>query len=96
MYHDQGLAPFKAISFDAGVNFTAGLPIIRTSPAHGTAYEIAGENKASEESMRNAIYLAIDSHRIRKANRDLERNSLKETYNGKDTPNDNNDDALEE
>ena len=74
MYHDQGLAPFKAISFDSGVNYTAGLPVIRTSPAHGTAYEIAGENKANEESMRNAIYLAIDAYRKRKEKRAMERN----------------------
>ena len=60
MYHDQGLVPFKALAFDSGVNFTAGLPIIRTSPAHGTAYEIAGQDKASEASMRAAVYLAYD------------------------------------
>lgn len=63
MYHDQGLAAFKALSFDEGVNFTAGLPIVRTSPDHGTAYDIAGENKASGTSMRNSIYLAIDVYR---------------------------------
>ena len=60
MYHDQGLIPFKAMSFESGVNFTAGLPVIRTSPAHGTAYEIAGKNQASPESMRAAIFLAAD------------------------------------
>lgn len=60
MYHDQGLAAFKALSFDEGVNFTAGLPIIRTSPDHGTAYDIVGQNKASGASMRNAIYMAMD------------------------------------
>ena len=60
MYHDQGLAAFKALSFDEGVNFTAGLPIVRTSPDHGTAFDIVGKNKASGASMRNAIYLAID------------------------------------
>lgn len=60
MYHDQALAPFKSIAFDGGVNFTAGLPLVRTSPAHGTAYELAGGNKASEESFRQAVYLAID------------------------------------
>lgn len=60
MYHDQGLAPFKALSFDDGVNFTAGLPIIRTSPAHGTAFEIAGEGVASENSFRKAMFLAVD------------------------------------
>lgn len=59
MYHDQGLAPFKAISFGGGVNFTAGLPIIRTSPDHGTAFAIAGKNKANNQSMIEAIQLAI-------------------------------------
>lgn len=60
MYHDQGLIAFKAISFDEGVNFTSGLKLVRTSPDHGTAYDIAGKNKASESSMRNALFAAID------------------------------------
>ncbi|HXH20261.1 MAG TPA: 4-hydroxythreonine-4-phosphate dehydrogenase PdxA [Chitinophagales bacterium] len=60
MYHDQGLTPFKAISFDTGVNFTAGLPIIRTSPDHGTAYDIAGKDCANHESFREAVFLAVD------------------------------------
>ncbi len=60
MYHDQGLVPFKALSFTNGVNFTAGLPIIRTSPDHGTAYDIAGKGTADETSFREAIYTAID------------------------------------
>ena len=60
MYHDQGLVPFKTIDFSSGVNFTAGLPIVRTSPDHGTAYSIAGKNQADESSMRQAIYLACD------------------------------------
>lgn len=60
MYHDQGLTPFKTIAFDDGVNFTAGLPIVRTSPDHGTAFDIAGKNMASESSFRCAIYTAID------------------------------------
>lgn len=60
MYHDQGLTAFKALSFGTGVNYTAGLPIVRTSPDHGTAYDIAGKNKANEESFRNALFLAID------------------------------------
>lgn len=76
MYHDQGLAPFKVIAFDDGVNYTAGLPIVRTSPAHGTAYEIAGEDIASEQSFRNAIYLAIDIYKNRNAQYQLEKNSL--------------------
>ncbi len=60
MYHDQGLVPFKTMSFSNGVNFTAGLPIVRTSPDHGTAYDIAGKGVADEESFRQAIYTAID------------------------------------
>jgi 4-hydroxythreonine-4-phosphate dehydrogenase len=60
MYHDQGLIPFKAIAFSTGVNYTAGLPVLRTSPDHGTAYNIAGKNLADEGSMRAAIFLAID------------------------------------
>ncbi len=67
MYHDQGLIPFKILAFDKGVNFTAGLPIVRTSPAHGTAYDIAGKNMASADSMRQAIYLAIDILKNRRA-----------------------------
>ena len=61
MYHDQGLAPFKALAMDEGVNFTAGLPIVRTSPAHGTAYDIAGKGIASEDSFRQAVYVAMCS-----------------------------------
>jgi 4-hydroxythreonine-4-phosphate dehydrogenase len=66
MYHDQGLAPFKTLAQDSGVNYTAGLPIIRTSPDHGTAFDIAGQGKAGENSMRQAIYTAIDVFRNRK------------------------------
>jgi 4-hydroxythreonine-4-phosphate dehydrogenase len=65
MYHDQGLVPFKTIAFENGVNFTAGLPIIRTSPDHGTGYAIAGKNQANEQSMREAIYKAYDIYRQR-------------------------------
>ncbi len=65
MYHDQGLAPFKTIALESGVNYTAGLPIVRTSPDHGTAYDIAGQGKADENSMRQAIYTAIDVWRNR-------------------------------
>ena len=65
MYHDQGLAPFKTIALDNGVNYTAGLPIVRTSPDHGTAYDIAGQGKADENSLRQAIYTAIDVWRNR-------------------------------
>ena len=65
MYHDQGLAPFKALAFEDGVNFTAGLPIVRTSPDHGTAYEMAGRDEADPRSMKSAIYAAIDIYRSR-------------------------------
>jgi len=60
MYHDQGLIPFKTLAFDNGVNFTAGLPVVRTSPDHGTAYDIAGKNLARETSFREALFLASD------------------------------------
>lgn len=76
MYHDQGLTAFKALSFDEGVNFTAGLPIVRTSPDHGTAYDIAGKNKASESSLRQAIYLAIDVYKSRKFIKEINQNPL--------------------
>ncbi len=76
MYHDQGLTPFKALSFESGVNFTAGLPVVRTSPGHGTAFEIAGKNQASPDPFRNAIYLAIDIHNNRKIYDELVSGSL--------------------
>jgi 4-hydroxythreonine-4-phosphate dehydrogenase len=66
MYHDQGLIPFKTMSFSSGVNYTAGLPVVRTSPAHGTAYDIAGKNQASPDMFREAIYMAIDIARNRR------------------------------
>ena len=66
MYHDQGLIPFKMLSKNQGVNFTAGLPIIRTSPDHGTASDIAGKNKASFKSFMNALYLSKDIYNNRK------------------------------
>jgi 4-hydroxythreonine-4-phosphate dehydrogenase len=65
MYHDQGLTPFKALAFEEGVNFTAGLPIVRTSPDHGTAYEMAGRDLADPRSMMAAIYAAIDIYNRR-------------------------------
>lgn len=65
MYHDQGLIPFKSIAFEDGVNFTAGLSVVRTSPDHGTAFAIAGKNQASENSLREAIYRAGDIFRHR-------------------------------
>ncbi|MCC8152946.1 MAG: 4-hydroxythreonine-4-phosphate dehydrogenase PdxA [Tannerellaceae bacterium] len=66
MYHDQGLIPFKTIAMEDGVNYTAGLSIVRTSPAHGTAYDIAGQNIASEDSFRHALYKSLDIYRNRK------------------------------
>lgn len=63
MYHDQGLVPFKTLAFETGVNYTAGLPVIRTSPDHGPAFDIAGKNIASESSFREAVYLAEDIFR---------------------------------
>lgn len=80
MYHDQGLAPFKALAMDDGVNYTAGLPVVRTSPAHGTAYDIAGQNIASEESFRQALYLAIDIYRNRLSYREATANPLRKQY----------------
>lgn len=79
MYHDQGLIPFKYMAFETGVNFTAGLPVIRTSPDHGTAYDIAGKNKANEASFRHAVYEAVDLVRRRKDNKKLLSNQLKVT-----------------
>lgn len=76
MYHDQGLVPFKALTFNSGVNFTAGLPIVRTSPDHGTGYEIAGKNIASETSFRQAVYQAIEIFRNRKLHKDISANPL--------------------
>jgi len=76
MYHDQGLTAFKALSFEDGVNFTAGLPIVRTSPDHGTAFDIAGKNLASEASFRSAIYMAMDIYRNRKFVKQITENPL--------------------
>ena len=78
MYHDQGLAPFKALSFEDGVNFTAGLPVVRTSPDHGTAFEMAGRDEADPLSMRAAIFAAIDIFRNREAYRDLQEGKMVE------------------
>ncbi|MBO5963616.1 MAG: 4-hydroxythreonine-4-phosphate dehydrogenase PdxA [Bacteroidales bacterium] len=77
LYHDQGLIPFKLMSFTEGVNFTAGLPFVRTSPAHGTAYEIAGKNMASAQSFRNAVFLAMDIIRNRRDYDALTANTLR-------------------
>lgn len=80
MYHDQGLAPFKVMAMDEGVNFTAGLPIVRTSPAHGTAYDIAGQGIASESSFRQAIYTAIDVFRNRLIEEEIHARPLRKQY----------------
>lgn len=80
MYHDQGLIPLKALDMDCGVNFTAGLPVVRTSPDHGTAYDIAGQGVASEESMRQAIYAAIDIYRSRRNEKAISANPLGKLY----------------
>ncbi|MEJ2596500.1 MAG: 4-hydroxythreonine-4-phosphate dehydrogenase PdxA [bacterium] len=76
MYHDQGLIPFKTLAFEGGVNFTAGLPIVRTSPAHGTAYDKAGQNQSSPAAMREALYLALDIYRNRLQYDELTHNPL--------------------
>jgi len=76
MYHDQGLIPFKQISFESGVNYTAGLSFVRTSPDHGTAYDIAGKNKASEVSFREAMFEAIHIVKHRRETAELNENPL--------------------
>ena len=81
MYHDQGLVPFKTISQDEGVNYTAGLPVVRTSPAHGTAFELAGKGEASHTSFRNALYLATDIIKNRNFYDEVHANPLHSTYN---------------
>ena len=80
MYHDQGLAPFKSLAMDCGVNFTAGLGFVRTSPDHGTAYDIAGKGLASEESFRQAIYTAIDIYRNRISDDEAHESPLRRQY----------------
>ena len=76
MYHDQGLTPFKALAFEDGVNYTAGLPIVRTSPDHGTAYDMAGRDMADPRSMKAAIYAAIDIFNKREEYDDLVDNRM--------------------
>ena len=80
MYHDQGLTPLKTLAMNDGVNFTAGLRIIRTSPAHGVAFDIAGKGEADENSFRQAIYAAIDILRNRKFYFGSRRNPLRKMY----------------
>ena len=83
MYHDQGLAPFKALAVEDGVNYTAGLPIVRTSPDHGTAYDIAGKCVADENSFRQAVYMAIDIFRNRSDYDEAYENPLPKLYHEK-------------
>lgn len=89
MYHDQGMIPFKLSSFENGVNFTAGLPYVRTSPAHGTAYELAGKNEANPEAFRNAVYMACDIFNNRKAYDELKAGSLHSASAATESPNNN-------
>lgn len=84
MYHDQGLIPFKQIAFHNGVNFTAGLPLVRTSPDHGTGYDIAGKNMASESSFREALFTAINIVERRRESAELSSNPLKLSKFSKD------------
>ena len=80
MYHDQGLIPFKTLAFNDGVNFTAGLSVVRTSPDHGTAYDIAGKNIASEQSFKSSLYMAIDIYKNRKLYSEITENPLAITH----------------
>lgn len=80
MYHDQGLAPFKTIAGGSGVNFTAGLPYVRTSPDHGTGFDIAGQGIASPDSMREALYAAIDIYRNRQNHNERTASPLRRQY----------------
>lgn len=84
-YHDQGLIPFKTISFGQGVNFTAGLNAVRTSPDHGTGFDIAGKNIADHQSFLSAIYAGIDIYRARKEYQELSENPLKITVKKSDS-----------
>ncbi len=84
MYHDQGLTPFKTLAMDSGVNFTAGLPFVRPSPDHGTGYDIAAKNLAKPDSLRAAIYAAIDIYRNRRIFDDACRHPLRRQHVEKD------------
>lgn len=87
MYHDQGLTPFKALAMDNGVNFTAGLPYVRTSPDHGTGYDITGRGEASPDSLRCALYAAIDIYHNRRREDDARRHPLRRHYYEKGSDN---------
>ncbi len=88
MFHDQGLVPFKTLSFKSGVNYTAGLPIVRTSPAHGTAFDMAGKNTASPNAFREAVYLAIDIVTNRRMHTEISANPLDVAMEHDDVDND--------
>lgn len=92
MYHDQGLTPFKTIAYENGINYTAGMPFIRTSPDHGVAYDIAGKNLANEQSFTEAIFTAIKIFKNRTENLDLLAHQLKP----KNMPSNNIDEDLPE
>lgn len=79
MYHDQGLIPFKAFAFETGVNYTAGLPVVRTSPDHGTAYDLVEKNVASSSSMENAVFVALDIIRNRATFAEMNSNPVKKS-----------------
>jgi 4-hydroxythreonine-4-phosphate dehydrogenase len=89
MYYDQGVTPFKTLVAESGVYYTAGLPVIHTSPAHGTSYEIAGQNIASEDSFRQAVYTALDVFRNRQIYKEATRNPLRKQYFDKGTGDEN-------
>ena len=80
MYHEQGAVAFKALAMNDGIVYTAGLPIVRTSPAHGTAYDIAGKGIASEDSFRQAVYAAIDIFRHRRMEEEISAHPLRKQY----------------
>ena len=83
MYHDQGLAPFKALYMNEGVNVTLGLEFVRTSPDHGTGYDIAGQGIADPTSMRCALYTALDLYRARRSYDEATRNPLRRLYHNR-------------
>ena len=87
MYHDQGMIPFKLLSFSEGVNYTAGLPVVRTSPAHGTAFDIAGKNEANPQAFRSALFQGCDIFTNRNRFKELIKNPLdKELSQQENTP----------
>ena len=86
MYHDQGLVPFKMLHFHDGVNFTAGLPFVRTSPDHGTAYEIAGKNEADPSSFRAALFAALDIFKSRERHKKDHANAVRKTPKPSEIP----------